>query len=106
MRLPFTALALTSLTFAAAAQPAAPADSTTTVRRASTPPLTSLRAPAEAGKPKQFTILPIPVIFYQAETGFGYGLGGFLSGRFSADRAVAEYAREVWGVAPVPVKMG
>jgi starch phosphorylase len=27
------------------------------------------------------------------------------SGRFSADRTVAEYAREIWGVEPLPVKL-
>ncbi len=85
MRLPFTALALASLTLAAAAQPAAPADSTIMVRRAAAAPFPLAGASREAGKPKRLTILPIPVIFYQAETGLGYGLGGFLSGRFSAD---------------------
>jgi len=28
------------------------------------------------------------------------------SGRFSADRTVAEYAREIWGVEAVPIKLG
>ncbi|QKG53563.1 BamA/TamA family outer membrane protein [Hymenobacter sp. BRD67] len=35
--------------------------------------------------PKKITILPVPVIFYQQETGAGYGLGGLLSGRFGQD---------------------
>lgn len=44
-------------------------------------------AAADDGKKKNLTILPIPVIFYQGETGYGYGLGGLLSGRFGADTA-------------------
>jgi len=35
--------------------------------------------------PKRITILPIPVLFYQQETGLGYGLGGLLSGRLGTD---------------------
>ncbi|RYY21492.1 MAG: hypothetical protein EOO36_00610 [Cytophagaceae bacterium] len=35
--------------------------------------------------PKRITILPIPVLFYQQETGVGYGLGGLLSGRLGTD---------------------
>jgi hypothetical protein len=35
--------------------------------------------------PKRLTILPIPVLFYQQETGVGYGLGGLLSGRLGTD---------------------
>jgi len=35
--------------------------------------------------PKKITILPVPVLFYQQETGAGYGLGGLLSGRFGND---------------------
>lgn len=35
--------------------------------------------------PKRITILPVPVLFYQQETGAGYGLGGLLSGRFGTD---------------------
>lgn len=42
---------------------------------------------ADDEKRGKLTILPIPVIFYQAETGYGYGLGGLLSGRFGADTA-------------------
>lgn len=37
------------------------------------------------GETNKLTILPIPVLFYQAETGVGYGLGGLLSGRFGSD---------------------
>ena len=33
----------------------------------------------------KITILPIPVLFYQQETGLGYGLGGLLSGRLGQD---------------------
>jgi len=36
-------------------------------------------------QPKRITILPVPVLFYQQETGAGYGLGGLLSGRFGTD---------------------
>ncbi|GAA4359709.1 hypothetical protein GCM10023185_26530 [Hymenobacter saemangeumensis] len=35
--------------------------------------------------PRRFSILPVPVLFYQAETGLGYGLGGLLSGKFGDD---------------------
>jgi len=45
------------------------------------PPL-SVKAPKP---PKQITILPVPVLFYQQETGAGYGLGGLLSGRLGTD---------------------
>ena len=90
MRFPYAALVLTGLAFAAAAQPAAPADSPTVALSAVG--LAPLGAPArgpksfgQLGKNKQLTLLPIPVIFYQAETGLGYGLGALLSGRFSAD---------------------
>lgn len=87
MRFYSAALVLTGLAFTAAAQPAAPLDSTVAV--ASPALALGLRAPqrefGKIGKDKQLTLLPIPVIFYQAETGLGYGLGGLLSGRFSAD---------------------
>ena len=36
-------------------------------------------------KPNKITILPVPVLFYQQETGAGYGLGGLLSGRLGQD---------------------
>ena len=91
MRLSFTALLWTGLVSAAAAQPAAPPDSVYSAPRTSLVPRAA-RAGAggptsfgQIGKNKSLTLLPIPVIFYQAETGFGYGLGGLLSGRFSAD---------------------
>jgi hypothetical protein len=43
-------------------------------------------AQAETSKPpKRITILPVPVLFYQQETGAGYGLGGLLSGRLGTD---------------------
>lgn len=35
--------------------------------------------------PKKITILPVPVLFYQQETGAGYGIGGLLSGRLGTD---------------------
>ena len=89
MRFPLAALVLTGLTFAAAAQPAAPLDLAAPASPAAArPTLTAARGPksfGQLGKNKQLTVLPIPVIFYQAETGLGYGLGGLLSGRFSAD---------------------
>jgi outer membrane protein assembly factor BamA len=47
---------------------------------------TTTAAPVETPKPpKRITILPIPVLFYQQETGVGYGLGGLLSGRLGTD---------------------
>ncbi|MFD1875173.1 BamA/TamA family outer membrane protein [Hymenobacter bucti] len=47
---------------------------------------TTTVAPVKTAKPpKRITILPIPVLFYQQETGVGYGLGGLLSGRLGTD---------------------
>jgi outer membrane protein assembly factor BamA len=93
MRFSLAALLLTGLAYTAAAQPAAPSDSIYT-----TPPSTPGLAPLAAqmqprstksfgqlGKNKTLTLLPIPVLFYQAETGLGYGLGALLSGRFTQD---------------------
>ena len=93
MRFSLAALLLTGLAYTAAAQPAAPADSVYT-----NPPSALGLAPlaiqmqpratksfGQLGKNKTLTLLPIPVLFYQAETGFGYGLGALLSGRFSQD---------------------
>ncbi|MGY3090068.1 outer membrane protein assembly factor BamA [Hymenobacter sp. UYAg731] len=95
MRFSLAALVLTGLSFTAAAQPAAPPDSVYT-----TPPaaprsvglvpmagqqVRSTKSFGQLGKNGTLSLLPIPVIFYQAETGFGYGLGALLSGRFSAD---------------------
>ena len=42
-------------------------------------------ATKDSKPPKRITILPIPVLFYQQETGLGYGLGGLLSGRLGTD---------------------
>ncbi|OGX87794.1 BamA/TamA family outer membrane protein [Hymenobacter glacialis] len=78
MRFPFAALALAGLAFTAAAQSVAPPDTATVAAAAPS-------TPAADVKPKRITILPIPVLFFQAETGLGYGLGGLLSGRFSDD---------------------
>lgn len=36
-------------------------------------------------KTNKITILPVPVLFYQQETGAGYGIGGLLSGRLGQD---------------------
>jgi len=84
MRLPLAALCSFGLT-AAAAQPLAPADSLFSAPPTSSPaPAVGLRRVADVKK-KNLTLLPVPVLFYQAETGFGYGLGGLLSGRFSTD---------------------
>ncbi|AWM34685.1 BamA/TamA family outer membrane protein [Hymenobacter nivis] len=81
--LPLAAL-LAGLSFTALAQSTAPADTTQVPLVVKPAP----RAPA-LGKPtKNITILPIPVLFYQAETGVGYGLGGLLSGRFGQDTTV------------------
>jgi hypothetical protein len=49
------------------------------------PPQPGLRGVNDDVKKKKLTVLPIPVIFYQAETGLGYGLGGLLSGKFGTD---------------------
>ena len=93
MRFSLAALLLTGLAYTAAAQPAAPADSvyTTPISAPGLAPLSSQMQPraiksfGQLGKNKTLTLLPIPVLFYQAETGFGYGLGALLSGRFSQD---------------------
>ena len=89
MRSLLAALVLTGLTFAAAAQPVAPPDSAYSVPTTGLAPLASRASGpkgfGQIGKDKQLTLLPIPVLFYQAETGLGYGLGGLLSGRFSSD---------------------
>ena len=89
MRFSLAALLLTGLAFTAAAQPVAPPDSVYTTPRTGLAPLaTQASAPkafGQLGKNGNLTLLPIPVLFYQAETGLGYGLGGLLSGRFSAD---------------------
>ena len=85
MRLPFLPAALTCLSLAAGAQTAPPVVSDSPNNTAVAAPSTA-RAAADK-PPKKLTILPIPVIFYQAETGYGYGLGGLLSGRFGADTA-------------------
>jgi outer membrane protein assembly factor BamA len=86
MRFLTAALALTGLASAAFAQPVA---SIVPVPAAETIPLeTPAPLGLKADKPrKKITILPIPVLFYQEETGLGYGLGGLLSGRFGADTA-------------------
>jgi len=83
MRFFLTALFSTGLTLAATANPSAPADSLSEPLAAT--PLGLSRVTDV--KPKKITILPIPVIFYQEETGLGYGLGGFLSGKFGSDTA-------------------
>ena len=89
MRFSLAALFLTGLAFAAAAQPAAPPDSAAVAGPAAPVSIAApQRAPSsfgQLGKNKTLTLLPVPVIFYQAETGLGYGLGGLLSGRFTPD---------------------
>jgi len=89
MRSSLAALVLAGLALSAAAQPAAPPDSAAVAGPAASVSMAApQRAPSsfgQLGKNKTLTLLPIPVIFYQAETGLGYGLGGLLSGRFTAD---------------------
>jgi outer membrane protein assembly factor BamA len=92
MRSILAALLSCGLAFSAAAQPAAPPDSIYTAPRSGLTPLSaqvsapnSTKSFGQLGKNGNLTLLPIPVLFYQAETGLGYGLGGLLSGRFSAD---------------------
>ena len=62
---------------------------TTFLSQAQTLPTTSqdtINRPGQAPiAPKRITILPIPVLFYQQETGVGYGAGGLLSGRLGTD---------------------
>ncbi|TDN37426.1 hypothetical protein A8B98_02480 [Hymenobacter sp. UV11] len=52
---------------------------------AQTPPGDPPLAVKPPKTPKRITILPVPVLFYQQETGAGYGLGGLLSGRLGTD---------------------
>ena len=90
MRFSLAVLLLTGLAYAADAQPVAPVDSAYAAPRAGLAPLSAAKVGTaksfgRLGKNGYLTLLPIPVIFYQAETGLGYGLGGLLSGRFSAD---------------------
>ena len=89
MRSSLAALVLAGLALSAAAQPAAPPDSAAVAGPAASVSMAApQRAPSsfgQLGKNKTLTLLPVPVIFYQAETGLGYGLGGLLSGRFTAD---------------------
>lgn len=93
MRFSLAALLLTGLAYTAAAQPAAPLDSAfiTPAAAPGLAPLATQMQPrstksfGQLGKNKTLTLLPVPVVFYQAETGLGYGLGGLLSGRFSTD---------------------
>jgi outer membrane protein assembly factor BamA len=95
MRFSLAALVLTGLNFTAAAQPAAPPDSVYATppaasRRIGLVPMAgqqvrSTKSFGQLGKNGNLSLLPIPVLFYQAETGWGYGLGALLSGRFSAD---------------------
>jgi hypothetical protein len=59
------------------------ADTTRTPAPATTSVVTA--PPVQAKSPNKITILPIPVLFYQQETGVGYGLGGLLSGRLGTD---------------------
>jgi len=91
MRISLAALFLIGLAFTAAAQPVAPPDSVYTAPSTGLAPLAaqvnvkSTKSFGQLGKDGNLSLLPIPIIFYQAETGFGYGLGGLLSGRFSSD---------------------
>ena len=95
MRFSLAAPFLIGLSLTAAAQPAAPPDSAHTTpptapRRVGLVPMAgqpvrSTKSFGQLGKNGTLSLLPIPVLFYQAETGFGYGLGALLSGRFSAD---------------------
>ena len=82
----FLVLSLLSLSLAATAQPAAPTDPSTAPipTRAAALPVRPLgtHKPTGFGDVGNLTILPIPVLFYQQETGVGYGIGGLLSGRF------------------------
>ena len=92
MRFSLAALLLPGLAFSAAATPIVPSDSAAIsapapglAPLATRMQLRSTKSFGQLGKNKTLTLLPIPVVFYQAETGFGYGLGGLLSGRFSQD---------------------
>ena len=92
MRLPLLAPVLLAVSAAALAQPVAPADifdapaAPVAVSQSPISPL-GIQKTSKFGQFGNLTILPIPVIFYQAETGVGYGLGGLLSGRLGGDTA-------------------
>ena len=75
---------LALLGLAAVAQPAPPPETDSVTSVVVLPPARPMGV-AKTSKFGQFgnlTIVPIPVLFYQQETGLGYGLGGLLSGRF------------------------
>jgi hypothetical protein len=82
------ALALTfGLALNSQAQTPVPATGVADTTRTAAPATTSVvtAPPVQAKSPNKITILPIPVLFYQQETGVGYGLGGLLSGRLGTD---------------------
>ncbi len=85
MRFPLFTAGLLAFARIAVAQPAASAEPEASAR----PPLAArplgVAKTGKFGQIGNLTLLPIPVLFYQEETGAGYGLGGLLSGRFSAD---------------------
>ncbi|WP_052732546.1 BamA/TamA family outer membrane protein [Hymenobacter terrenus] len=89
MRFPLATLALAGLAFTVAAQTVAPPNADSTSVGPGLAPLaaqvSSPRSFGQIGKNKQLTLLPIPIVFYQAETGLGYGIGGLFSGRFASD---------------------
>ncbi|WP_223651640.1 BamA/TamA family outer membrane protein [Hymenobacter psoromatis] len=62
---------------------------TALISQGQTLPPTSLdtlaKNPPAAKSANKITILPVPVLFYQQETGAGYGVGGLLSGRLGTD---------------------
>ncbi|WP_375417870.1 BamA/TamA family outer membrane protein [uncultured Hymenobacter sp.] len=98
MRLPFLIAAACGLSLPTLAQIARPPKPAIPVSAPTSPTILAVAPPAAPGSglrglaadepnKKNLTILPIPVIFYQDETGLGYGLGGLVSGRLGADTA-------------------
>jgi hypothetical protein len=66
----------------AASEPTEPLAATTTP---ATPAPLGIKSSKILGLPARVKLLPIPVVFYQEETGLGYGLGLLLSGPLGKD---------------------
>jgi hypothetical protein len=91
MRFFYLATALLGLATGAAAQGPVATEPTEPISTATIPATSAplgIKSTSIFGLPPRIKVLPIPVIFYQEETGLGYGLGGILSGPFGRDTSV------------------
>ena len=88
MRFFYMAATLLGLASSAAAQGPAASEPTEPIVAApatATPAPLGIKSTNILGLPSRLKLLPIPVIFYQEETGLGYGLGLLLSGPLGKD---------------------